>query len=355
MNTDRFEIHLISTREKVQFIKNFATMHSGGVPVNDALRVLSEGAESKAFGRVLARMQKEVEQGSPLAAIFRKEEHVFGAVAVSLVSVGEVSGTLDESLQFLADYLEQSYDLNQEIGSAMIYPKFILTLTLTITVFLVSFILPKLIPLFTQLHVDLPLSTRLLLAIVSFFQTYLIAIIAATVVVLTTYLLLRKRPAVRLFLDRCWLRVPIFGGLIHDYQLALFCQLFVTLFRTGSPVNDALEVTANASTNSVYRGALLSVRGSVEQGTPLSRALGAHPRLFPLNMVIMVSAGEQSGTLEKAFSALAGSYTKEVNLKTKKLPSLIEPVLLVLIAFMVGFIALSIVMPIYGVTKGLTH
>lgn len=355
MNTDTIEIHLISTREKVQFIKNFATMRSGGVPINEIFHVLATGAESKAFGRVLSRMEREIVQGSTLASVFQKERTVFGEVAVSLVAVGEVSGTLDESLQFLATYLEQSYDLNQEITSAMIYPKFILILTMAITVFLVSFILPKLIPLFTQLHVTLPLSTRILLAIVTFFHAYGLAIGGTVIGTWIASLFLRRKQSVRLAIDRLWLSIAIFGGLIRDYQLAMFCQLFVTLYRTGSPVNEALQISANSVTNSVYQQALVSVRDAVEKGTPLSRALGEYPKLFPLNMTIMISAGEQSGTLERAVAALAESYTKEVNLKTKKLPALIEPVLLVFIAVVVGFIALSIVMPIYGISKGITH
>lgn len=355
MNTDTIEIHLISTREKVQFIKNFATMRSGGVPINEIFHVLAAGAESKAFGRVLARMEREIVQGSALASVFQKEGMIFGEVAVSLVQVGEASGTLDESLQFLAAYMEESYDLKQQITSAMIYPKFILILTGLITIFLVSFILPKLIPLFTQLHVALPLSTRILLAMITFFHAHAFAITGAIVGSWIASYFLRKQQAIRRVVDGLWLRMPLFGGMIRDYQLAMFCQLFVTLYRTGSPVNEALQISADSVTNTVYRQALTRVRDTVEQGTPLSRALGEYPKLFPLNMTIMISAGEQSGTLERAVAALAESYTKEVNLKTKKLPALIEPALLVFIAAVVGFIALSIVMPIYGISKGITH
>lgn len=350
-----FESHFISEQEKVRFIKNFATMLHGGIAVNEALHVLAESTETRMFGVVLARMAKKVEQGSSLASVFEHEENIFGPTCVSLLKVGEASGTLDESLVYLSEYLERSYDLDQEIRSAMIYPKFIFIVTIAIAVFLVMFILPKLVPVFAQLHITLPVTTRILLAFMEFLQMYWMYLSAGILLLATLYLLFRTRPAVRSVIDRIWLSMPLFGGLTKEYQLALFCHLFMTLYKTGSPMNDALAVAADAATNVHYRNAFHEARLLVEGGTPFSNALKRQPKLFPANMVVMIATGEQSGALEKVFSALAESYTKEVNLKTKRLPSLIEPALLILIAFVVGFVALSIVMPIYEVTRGLSR
>ena len=353
---ERFlERYIISDREKVEFIKNFATLLGGGIAVNDALHVLAEGAESKTFSTVILRMSKSLEEGAQLASAFAKEEHIFGAVSVSLLRVGEMSGSLDESLLYLSLYLEHSYDLNQEVSSAMIYPKFIFTVTISVATFLVGYILPKLVPVFKQLHVTLPLTTRILLALALFIKTYWLVIVLCVAVTTLVYYAVRNIPKVRFVLDRMWLSAPLFGKLIREYQLALFCQLFLTLFKAGSPVDEALLVTGNAAINVHYRFALARIRTRVEEGATLSASMKQEAWLFPKNMLIMIAASEQSGSLERAFTSLSEYYGKEVRLKTKKLPSLIEPALLILIAFVVGFVALSIIMPIYEITRGVSR
>jgi type IV pilus assembly protein PilC len=273
-------------------------------------------------------MADSLRGGASLADVFKVNEKIFGPICTSVLRVGEASGTLDKSLVFLSEYLEYSHDLSQEVSAALIYPKFITTLIFFVTAFLTGYILPKLVPIFKQLHVTLPLSTRILLAVSTFVRAHWILLIVAIVLLRILYSVLLRIPSVRLVFDRMILSLPLFGSLLKNYQLALFTQLFLTLFRSGSPV---------------------------EGGMTFSKAISAEEKLFPNNIIAIVSAGEQSGSLEQSFKSLAEYYAKEVRLKTKKLPALIEPVLLVVIAFVVGFVALSIILPIYEVTRGITR
>ncbi len=355
MHRHTFDGWLIPTGEKVEFIKNLAMMLKSGVTVSESLQMLAGDTESPAFKRALFRIAHDTEQGLSLSDAFHKEESVFGRVSVNMVRVGEMSGSLDETLFFLSEYLERGYDLEQEVKGALFYPKFIITVTGIIGIFLVSTILPKLVPVFKQLHVTLPLMTRMLLGISVIAKKYWIEMVMSIVGVIVLYIATRNIPKVRSVIDYLKITIPVSSGITRTYQLALFSQLFAVLLKSGTPINEALGVTAEAAINVHYREALLRIRGRVEKGESLSSAIRTESGLFPHKVAIVVGAGEQSGSLGHALESLSEYYAKEVKIKTKKLPVLIEPALLIFIAFVVGFIGLAIIMPIYQVTQGVTR
>lgn len=348
-------IYLIPQHEKVDFMKNFAVMVEGGVTINETLNMLALGTSSTELRAVILEMKKQLDQGATVAETFRQSEAVFGPICTSVISAGELSGSLGKSLLFLSEYLEYSYDLTQEVRAALIYPKFISALILLITAFLTGFILPKLVPVFAQLHTALPPTTRFLLALSKFVSMHWLTLVSSVLTLWIIWIFAKRLLVVQKAIDHVSLSVPLIGSLIQNYQLALFTQLFLTLFRSGSPVNEALLVASTGATNVGYRHAIERIRVSVEKGMRFSEAIAIERVFFPNNIIAMVSAGEESGSLEKSFTSLAEYYSKEVRLRTKKLPSLIEPILLVIIAFVVGFVALSIVLPIYEVTRGITH
>lgn len=352
---DRIDTYLISSHDKVEFMKNFAIMTEGGVALDETFAMLARGTASPGLKKVLDDMARELGRGASLAEVFSKHEKVFGEICTSVVRVGEASGSLSKSLVFLADYLEYRHDLTQEVRAALIYPKFITTLIFIVAVFLIGVILPKLVPVFSQLHVTLPLSTKILLSLSLFVRTHWTLLLLAVILLRLLWSLALRVKRVRMKYDHAVLALPLFGGLIRNYQLALFTQLFLTLFRSGSPVNEALQVAGEGATNLHYREAIRRIRLLVESGMNFSSAIETEVRLFPNNIIAMVAAGQESGSLDHSFSSLADYYAKEVRLKTKRLPSLIEPILLILIAVVVGFVALSIVLPIYEVTRGITR
>lgn len=345
----------ISSREKVDFSKNLAVMLKSGIAIDEALDSLADQAKSKAFSGIIYKIKSEVEMGTSLSESFAKEEKVFGKVFISLLKAGEASGTLDENLSFLADWLERDHDLRQEIEAAMIYPKFVFSATLLLGGGLSVYILPKLVPLFDQLRVELPLATRLLLAFSLFIEKFWYLALAGIIGMIAGFVLLNRIKFVQRFFHLLYIKMPFIGGLMVSYQLALVSQLFSTLFKSGMAISETLEITSEAATNIHYQESVKKMEGRVSQGTTLSQAMRDYPKLYPKNMISIVAVGEKSGALDNSFTYLSEFYLKEVKNKTRKLPTIIEPALLIFIALMVGFVALAIIMPIYELTSGLSR
>ncbi|MBP9821745.1 MAG: type II secretion system F family protein [Candidatus Pacebacteria bacterium] len=217
---------------------------------------------------------------------------------------------------------------------------------------LALYILPKLIPLFSQLRVTLPLATRILLATVAFAQNYWYLIIIGAILLYFGFKALNKIRSVRKFLHIVYLKTPIVGSIITSYQLALVTRLFEILIKSGVPLRDSIDIISEAVTNVNYEDSLRAMNERVKGGTPLSETMIDYPNLYPKNLVSIIATGEKSGTMEDSLGYLANHYIKEVQLKTKQLPTILEPALLVFIGIVVGFIAIAIIMPIYSLTSG---
>lgn len=345
----------ITDQEKVDLAKNLALMLKSGVAINEALTSLEKQARRRVTRRVIRELHTAIEEGMSLAHAFEKHQTLFGSVFVSLVRTGETSGTLEENLRFLARWLEQDYTLRQEITAATLYPKIVLAVSFLVGSGLALFVLPRFIPLFAQLSVDLPLFTRILLHASLFMQHYGFFVVAGIAGVVVGYAFLLKIVAVRRVVHRTLLGMPMFGSLLTQYQLAIMCQLFYTLMKSGVPISETLEIVRNACTNLAYQDSLKDVRERVIKGTPLSDALCGYPHLYPHHVLTMITVGEKSGTLDTVFNSLAEHYAKEVLATSKKLPTIIEPLLLVVIALVVGGIAVAVIFPIYQLTQGLLH
>ncbi|PIP30116.1 hypothetical protein COU12_01700 [Candidatus Jorgensenbacteria bacterium CG10_big_fil_rev_8_21_14_0_10_54_38] len=345
----------IAPQEKVDFTKNLAVMLRTGVTINEALSSLADQAESERFGRIIRGVKKEVEMGTPLSEALAKEKEIFGGVFINLLKAGEKSGTLEENLDFLAEWFERDYDLRQEIRTTLLYPKFVLTATLLLGGLLAVYVLPKLVPLFEQLRVKLPLATRLLLAFSVFIEKFWFLALVAIIGVVIGFISLNRLRPIRKMIHAFYIHMPFFSNLVIDYQLALVSQLFSTLLKSGLPLNEALEIISEAATNITYRESLEIMKERISRGISLSQAMNDYPGLYPRNFTSIVATGEKSGTLDISFKYLAEFYSKIVKNKTKKLPTTLEPTLLVFIALMVGFVALSIIIPIYELTRGLSQ
>ena len=343
----------ISAQEKINFAKNLGVMLKSGVTINDAIALLVDQAKSRSFKRMIHRVKGGVEKGIPLSESFAKEEDKLGGVFVGLLRAGEMSGTLEGNLLFLADWLERNDDLRQEIKAATIYPKFVLAATLLLGGALSVYILPKLVPFFSQLRVELPLPTKVLLAFSLFVEQFWYLVLLGVVASVILFLLLNRVKFIKRFLHSAYIKIPFIGNLIVYYQLAIISQLFATLLKSGFSISESIETTSRVATNIRYQESLEKIRGRLNKGTGLSGAMSEYPKLYPQNLISMVATGEKSGTLENSLMYLSEFYTKEVRRKTKKLPTFIEPILLIFMAVIIGFVALSIIMPIYELTSSI--
>ena len=340
-------------KEKINLARNLSVMLKSGVTLFDALVSIEKQSGSKKFKEALRRVKDKVEHGTSLSEAFRAEGRVFSGVFSGLIEVGESSGTLAENCNYLADWLEVEYDLKQGVKAATLYPKIILTAALLLGLGLSVFILPRLMPLFLSFGLDLPLSTRIIMFITTFLQEHFIGLVIFIVVSVVSSITLYRLKKVRLFIHTISLKIPIINTIIIGNQCAFFTKLFSTMLHSGFYVDDSINIIKNTMSNDRYKEVLHSVHERVQKGTSLSIALGEYPKLFSDNMIVLITVGEQTGNLEDSMENLSHYYMKEVINASKKLPIILEPILLICIGFIVGFVAISIVLPIYSLTSSI--
>lgn len=345
----------ISVQDRVDFTKNLSIMLKSGIVINDALVELASQNNNPHFSKILLEIKDDIENGTLLSVAFGKKVHIFGTIFVSLLKAGEESGTLQGNLQFLAEWLGRNADLNREVAAATMYPKMVFTAALVLGGCLALFILPKLVPMFDGMHVELPKITLALLGVSVFVEQYWALCIIGLASMCVGMVYLNKIYIVRKFLHFCYIHMPFMSPLLRNYQLTLIMQLFGTLLKSGVSLNESVQIVSKAATNICYQEALFAIKNSIMKGTSLSKSMEKFEHLFPKMMINIVSVGEKSGTLVNSFDYLSEFYTKEVNAQTKKLPSIIEPLLLVFIAIIVGAIALAIIMPIYKITGSISR
>lgn len=342
----------ITPREKIMFAKHLSVMLESGIPLREALEVMSGQVSSKPMERMLTVMIRDLSEGFTLSSSLEKFPRVFKPFSVNIIRVGESSGTLPNALSYQAIQLEKAHDLQGKIRGAMLYPIIIFVGAIGIACYLSFYILPKLVPMFGSLNVKLPATTRTLLAVSAFIVHQWPLLLGVTASVVIGIALLYRIPAVKYFLHATSLRLPLFGGLIRTIQIAFFTRILGILLTSGVQIVQAIGVTAESESNLVYQKRLREVAKQVERGEAITDELDKHSDLFPKITVGMIKVGDRTGRLAESLMTAAEFSEKEVDDLTKNLSTMIEPVTLLLVGGMVGFIALSIITPIYSITSG---
>jgi type IV pilus assembly protein PilC len=353
LNTLKSYFNRIPLEEQIGFAKNLAVLLKGGVSIDEAVKSLAEQAKPGPMKKILFRIKNRLENGVSLNSAISEEEGSFGKIFMSLVRAGEMSGSLSENLEFLAVWLERDSTLRKEINGVLLYPKIVFSAVILLAAGLTIFVLPKLVPMFTSLHVELPLITKIVLAISVFAQQYwLLVIVAIFFIWLGLYLIFRI-PKMKYIYHKTLVFSPYVRDFVVAYQLALFSQLMGTLMKSGISIDEALEIAYVGTSNLYYKKVLKEVLDRVNKGISLVNTMNEYPELYPVNSMSVLSVGENSGTLEESFFKVSEYWTKDIIDRTKLLPTIIEPVLLVIIALAVGLIAMSIILPIYKLTGNL--
>ncbi|OHA46305.1 MAG: hypothetical protein A2541_02620 [Candidatus Taylorbacteria bacterium RIFOXYD2_FULL_36_9] len=339
--------------EQINFAKNLAVLLRGGITINEAVNSLAEQAKPGPMKKILFRIKARLENGVSLNTAIADEEGSFGKIFVSLIKAGELSGSLSENLEFLSIWLERDNNLRKQINSVLLYPKIVLTAVVLLGGGLSIFILPKLVPMFTSLHVELPLITRIVLAISVFTQQYWLWVIVIVFFIWLSIFLIFKIQRMRYFYHKSLVFLPYIKEFVVGYQLALFSQLMGTLLKSGISIDESLQIAFVGTSNFYYKKVLQEIMDRLSKGTSLVNTMKEYSELYPPNSMSILSVGENSGTLEESFFKISDFWTKDILDRTKMLPTIIEPVLLVFIALAVGLIALSIILPIYKLTGSL--
>ncbi len=345
-------IEKIKIQEKVDLVRNLSLLIKSGSPINDSFGLLAKQSRNPALKSLLIRAQEKTEQGTPIHQIF-EESSEFDNVFVSFIRAGEESGTLDENLVYLGDWLERQNNLKKEMSSATLYPKIIVTFAIILGGGLSIFVLPQLTGIFEGLDVEMPLTTIILLWFTNVMENYGLYIMGLLAVIAASFYFLVKIESVKKIIDKLMLQIPVFGSLNQEYQLTIISQLAAILFQSGLPVRQTLSIVSESVTNSQYSESLNVVTERVGKGTKLSEAVEEQPHLYPEVFISVVATGESSGSLGEALTYLSNFFGDKVTERTKKLPVVIEPILLIFIGLFVAFLASAIIMPVYQITTGI--
>lgn len=336
----------------VIFSRQFATLVRAGLSITTILSTVREQTASEYLQEVLQRVQRDVEAGETLSDAFSKHPAAFSSLFVSLVRAGELGGVLDQVMEEIANYYERDHDLRQKIKSAFTYPAVVLILAFLVVVFLLSYVVPVFAQVYSQLRTQLPLPTRILVAISKIAQKWWWLIIGSFFGSIMFYNYYKESPKGRPVVDRIKLQMPLFANLNLKSSLARFSRTFALLLGAGVTMIQAIEMVSEVAINSVVSSRISNMSGPIQEGESLS-AQFRKSALFPPMLVQMVTVGEETGNLESMLLTAANFYDREVDYIVRRLTTLIEPLLTVLLGFIVGFIAISLYLPIFNLINAM--
>lgn len=327
-------------------------MTKAGMSLLDSLEMLKRQAKSRSMKTILGTVTKAASSGQFLAVALEPYKHIFGELFVNIVRIGETSGTLPENLNYLAQELTKKRQLAAKIKGALFYPLIILIGTVGIITLLVTFVLPKILPVFQSLNVRLPLPTRILIAVSNFAQEYTLVMFAGLAAIIVAFVVLFRVSRFKYVVEQAVLRIPIAGTMVQSVNIVNFTRTLGILLKSGARIVESVNTTATTLNNLVYREALIGAAEDIRKGEQLSNHLAKYPALFQDMLYQMISVGENTGNLSETLLYLAEYYEEEVDNTTKNLSTVLEPLLLILMGVIVGFVAIAIITPIYGITQG---
>ncbi|MEK7130065.1 MAG: type II secretion system F family protein [Patescibacteria group bacterium] len=334
--------------EYISFVDRLATMIKVGYALTDAVDVLHKDTTNPIFKEILLQVKFGLEKGQTLSSLLAKHPKHFSSIFISLIKAGESSGTLEKVLDHLSVQLKKDYDLRKKIKSALIYPVFLFILTVIVMLGMFIFIMPRLVKVFAQSEVELPITTKILLA-VSKVLSFNIPLTLITAGFLAIFLItLVRSQAGKAILSRIGFHLPVVKKLMRQVALARFARTLSSLLGSGISILEAIDLTADVAGPSRYGQIIRGSKKSLEKGVPLSVYLSREPDLFPNLLLSMISVGEKSGELDNILQKAADFYEVEVDSSLKDLVVFLEPAMLFFIAIAIGFLALAIITPIYS-------
>lgn len=341
----------VSARELSDATRQLATLLSSGLPLMDALSVLVEQEETAGLKAALSSVRDSVREGASLADALKANPKVFSQLYMNMVSAGEASGTLEITLQRLADFLEEQARFRGRFAAALAYPALMTLIGIGVLFFLFSFVLPRVVGMFEDMKQQLPFITLMLLGLVRFLSSFwwlILIVIAGAAYYLRRYF---RTPAGKEALDERLLRLPVFGKIIKMIAVSRFTRTLGTLLQNGVPALTALDIVRSVIGNTVLANAVGKARENVREGESIAEPL-RRSGLFPPVVVQMVAVGEKSGELEKMLLRISDSFDRTVETRITALMSLLEPVIILVMGVIIGFIVIAIMLPILEMSSG---
>ncbi len=340
----------VKSKDVVLFSRQLATMVSSGLPLPQAIGIIAEQSDSKGFKAILFQVRDDISSGSNFPEALAKHPACFSDLYVQMAKAGDTGGNLDIILDRLSVFLEKAEALKNKIQAAMMYPIAIAVVAVSVVVFLMVKVIPSFKDVFSSFGHELPLPTRILLAISDFLQTKFLLLLAGVGAMIGGFIMMKRTPNGARTLDLVALKLPVFGSLLRRVAVSRFARTLGTLQSSGVPILEGLEIVAKTAGNRIIEEAIITARGKIREGEEIAAPLKA-TGVFPPMVIQMIAAGQETGKLDAMLVKIADFYDQEVDTAVEGLMKLIEPLMMVVMGGTVGCIVLGMFMPMFEMSQ----
>ncbi len=338
----------VKLKDFVIYLRQFSTLLKAGVTIVDATRILSQQTESKALRKALTNVLEDLNQGTPLSECAAKHKRIFPSMFINLVRAGEASGALDEALERLGNHFEKQHETRKKIQSAMSYPIVVGIIAIIVVIYLLTNVVPTFANMFADFGGELPAITQFVLGVSEWMQEKWWVLILTGIALSGLFIFLKKSKLTKYYFDYAILKIPIFGSLMRKAMLAKLTRTLSSLFASSVPILQSISIVEKVVENEVAARVLRDSRSSLERGVSLTEPMKKH-WIFPPLVTQMIAIGEQTGSLDAMLAKVADFYEMEVSTATDQIKSLIEPLMIVVLAGIVGVIVLAIMVPMFEI------
>ncbi|MEW5907763.1 MAG: type II secretion system F family protein [Patescibacteria group bacterium] len=343
----------VSISEKMFFSRNISIMISAGVSIARSLDILCRQTKNKSFKKIIISLADNIKKGNTLSESMKIYPKIFPPFFTAMVKVGEESGNLSESLRLIGEQLERDHTLRKKIKGALVYPAIIITAMVGIGILMLIYVVPTLVSTFQELGVDLPISTRIVIATSNSLLNYPLVFVAALFILASLLLFFFRSQKGRYLMSNILMRLPLFSSLVKKINSARTARTLSSLISAGVDILNALTITKDVLTNYKYQEVIQRARDDIQKGMPISESFKKASNVYPILVGEMMAVGEETGKLSEMLLRIAGFYEDEVAETTKNMSTIIEPILMVIIGAVVGFFAVSMIKPMYSMVNNM--
>jgi type IV pilus assembly protein PilC len=337
----------VKDKDLVIYTKQFSTMIDAGLPLVQALEILEEQTENRTLAKAVGEVRVDVESGSTYADALKKHPRIFSDLYTNMVAAGEAGGTLDIILSRLADYIEKAMKLKRRVRGALIYPSVIVSVAVIVIAVIMIYVIPVFSKMFVRLGGVLPLPTRIVIAMSNFLSGPGGLVVLGSIIGFIVFIIqIRRTDKGKRITDAILLKLPIFGILFKKVAIAKFTRTLGTLISSGVPILDGLTITAKTSGNKIVEEDIMKVGKAVSEGKTIAEPM-RQSKVFPPMVTQMIAVGETTGAVDTMLNKIADFYDEEVDSATTNLTAIMEPVLMVFLGVSIGFIVISMYLPIF--------
>jgi type IV pilus assembly protein PilC len=342
-----------SRKDILSFTNQLAVMVRAGISIQDTLESIAQQVENKKFAAAIFDLRQRIENGESLSQALSAHPEVFNNLYVNMVAASEISGSLSKMLNKLAEYLDQENETRSQVKGAMVYPTIIAVMAVSVTFFLLCFVLPRFVKIFAGHENMLPAPTKILIATSVFLRSFWFVVLPVMGGIVGGFLFFINTKSGRIWWDKMKLVIPVIKTLCRSLYITRSLHTMGVLTSAGVPILDTISITAHISGNTQYENMWLDVQDEVKQGKKIASSLSKF-NLMPSNVVQMIRSGEDSGTMAEVLGDIADYYGRELKTVIKTVTSMIEPIMIIIMGVLVGFIAMSIILPIFKMSSLVT-